>query len=59
MCKHTHTHTYIERERENGHDRYMRQDNYLQSFKEMAWKTNLLDEDTDTKAQNTNEQKEK
>ena len=25
----------------------------------MAWKTNLLDEDTDTKAQNTNEQKEK
>jgi len=28
----------------------MRQDNYPQSLKEMAWKTNLVDEVTDTKA---------
>jgi len=36
--------------KESGHDRNIRQDNYLQSSEEMAWKTNLVDEDTDTKA---------
>jgi hypothetical protein len=40
----------IYREREKGHKRNMRQNNYLQNSKEMAWKTNLANEDTVTKA---------
>jgi hypothetical protein len=48
-----------ERERENGHDRNMRQDNYVQSSKEMAWKTDLVGDDTDIKAWNRTKQKEK
>lgn len=48
-----------QRERQNGHDRNTRQDNYLQSSKEMAWKTNLVGKDRNTKAWNRTKQKEK